>query len=94
MIENTEENEAMENDPDKEERIEREKLIKSLSRLTPREETIVRLRRGLNDGKGRTLEEVAVFLNISRERVRQLEAIANRKLRYYARDKEAPPDPK
>ena len=80
MIENTEENEAMENDPDKEERIEREKVIRNLSRLTPREEAIIRLRYGLDDGICRTIEETAVLFNVPREQVRQIEILAHRKL--------------
>lgn len=91
---NVKEIEILENDPNKEERIEREELIKNLSKLTPREEMIIRLRWGLDDEKSRTMEEVAVLFNISRERVRQLEATATRKLRCYARDKKAPPEPK
>ena len=55
---------------------------KALEHLTPREATVIRLRYGLADGVMRTLEEVGDILHISRERVRQLEKKALRKLRY------------
>lgn len=59
----------------------REQLISALHKLTPREEKVIRLRYGLDDGKGRTLEEVGKEFNVTRERIRQIEAKALRKLR-------------
>lgn len=59
----------------------REQLIASLHKLTPREEKVIRLRYGLDDGKQRTLEEVGKEFNVTRERIRQIEAKALRKLR-------------
>ena len=59
----------------------REQLIAALHKLTPREEKVIRLRYGLDDGKGRTLEEVGKEFNVTRERIRQIEAKALRKLR-------------
>ena len=58
----------------------REQLIASLHKLTPREEKVIRLRYGLDDGKQRTLEEVGKEFNVTRERIRQIEAKALRKL--------------
>ena len=60
----------------------REELEGILSRLTGRERDVVRLRFGLDDGRARTLEEVGVELNVTRERVRQIELRAMKKLRH------------
>ena len=59
----------------------KEQLIGILDTLTPREEKVLRLRYGLDDGKPRTLEEVGKEFNVTRERIRQIEAKALRKLR-------------
>ncbi len=59
----------------------REQLFQALHKLTPREEKVIRLRYGLDDGKQRTLEEVGKEFNVTRERIRQIEAKALRKLR-------------
>ena len=59
----------------------REQLADVLSSLTPREEKVLRLRFGLEDGRPRTLEEVGKEFNVTRERIRQIEAKALRKLR-------------
>ena len=55
--------------------------------LTPREEKVLRLRFGLEDGRPRTLEEVGKEFNVTRERIRQIEAKALRKLRHPSRSK-------
>ena len=55
--------------------------------LTPREEKVLRLRFGLEDGRSRTLEEVGKEFNVTRERIRQIEAKALRKLRHPSRSK-------
>jgi RNA polymerase primary sigma factor len=60
----------------------REQLADVLQTLTPREEKVLRLRFGLEDGRGRTLEEVGKEFNVTRERIRQIEAKALRKLRH------------
>ncbi|MBR2397896.1 MAG: RNA polymerase sigma factor RpoD [Clostridia bacterium] len=60
----------------------KEKLINVLGSLTPREEKVIRLRYGLDDGKPKTLEEVGKEFNVTRERIRQIEAKALRKLRH------------
>ena len=65
----------------------REQLCNILHTLTPREEQVIRLRFGLEDGKSRTLEEVGKQFNITRERIRQIEAKALRKLRHPSRSK-------
>lgn len=65
----------------------REQLSKVLYTLTPREEKVLRLRFGLIDGKARTLEEVGKEFNVTRERIRQIEAKALRKLRHPSRSK-------
>ena len=57
-----------------------------LSTLTPREEKVIRLRYGLDDGKQKTLEEVGQIFNVTRERIRQIEAKALRKLRHPSRN--------
>jgi RNA polymerase primary sigma factor len=68
----------------------REQLDKVLHTLTPREEQVLKLRFGFDDGRVRTLEEVGLIFNITRERIRQIEAKALRKLgkngRKYLRD--------
>ena len=58
-----------------------------LKTLTPREEVVLRLRFGLKDGRPRTLEEVGKVFNVTRERIRQIEAKALRKLRHPSRSK-------
>ena len=65
----------------------KEQLAEVLSTLTPREEKVLRLRFGLEDGRSRTLEEVGKEFNVTRERVRQIEAKALRKLRHPSRSK-------
>jgi RNA polymerase primary sigma factor len=65
----------------------REQLSDVLSSLTPREEMVLRLRFGLVDGRSRTLEEVGKEFNVTRERIRQIEAKALRKLRHPSRSK-------
>lgn len=65
----------------------REQLSKVLYTLTPREEKVLRLRFGLEDGRARTLEEVGKVFNVTRERIRQIEAKALRKLRHPSRSK-------
>ena len=63
----------------------KEQLAEVLSTLTPREEKVLRLRFGLEDGRSRTLEEVGKEFNVTRERIRQIEAKALRKLRHPTR---------
>ncbi len=58
-----------------------------LSSLTPREQKVLVLRFGLDDGRSRTLEEVGREFNVTRERIRQIEAKALRKLRHPSRSK-------
>ncbi|MGN0813283.1 MAG: RNA polymerase sigma factor RpoD [Candidatus Coproplasma sp.] len=65
----------------------KETLISVLSTLTPREEKVLRLRYGVDDGRPRTLEEVGKEFNVTRERIRQIEAKALRKLRHPSRSK-------
>ena len=65
----------------------KEQLSGVLSTLTPREEKVLRLRFGLEDGRSRTLEEVGKEFNVTRERIRQIEAKALRKLRHPSRSK-------
>ena len=65
----------------------REQLSEVLHTLTPREEHVLKLRFGLEDGRTRTLEEVGLVFNITRERIRQIEAKALRKLRHPSRSK-------
>lgn len=65
----------------------REQLGDVLKTLTPREEKVLRLRFGLDDGRPRTLEEVGKEFNVTRERIRQIEAKALRKLRHPSRSK-------
>lgn len=65
----------------------KEQLEDVLETLTPREKEVLRLRFGLNDGKPRTLEEVGKVFGVTRERIRQIEAKALRKLRHPSRSK-------
>lgn len=65
----------------------KETLDSVLDSLTPREEKVLRLRFGLEDGRSRTLEEVGKEFNVTRERIRQIEAKALRKLRHPSRSK-------
>ena len=65
----------------------KEQLVDVLSTLTPREEKVLRLRFGIEDGRTRTLEEVGKEFNVTRERIRQIEAKALRKLRHPSRSK-------
>ena len=65
----------------------REQLSKVLSTLTRREEKVIRLRFGLGDGTPRTLEEVGTIFNVTRERVRQIEAKALKKLQHPSRSR-------
>ena len=65
----------------------REQLVDVLKTLTPREETVLRMRFGLEDGHPRTLEEVGREFNVTRERIRQIESKALRKLRHPSRSK-------
>ncbi|MEG0754127.1 MAG: RNA polymerase sigma factor RpoD [Angelakisella sp.] len=65
----------------------KEQLGEVLSTLTPREEKVLKLRFGLEDGRSRTLEEVGKEFNVTRERIRQIEAKALRKLRHPSRSK-------
>ena len=61
--------------------------LEVLKTLTPREERVLSLRFGLEDGHPRTLEEVGKEFNVTRERIRQIEAKALRKLRHPSRSK-------
>ena len=65
----------------------KEQLVEVLKTLTPREEKVLRLRFGIEDGRTRTLEEVGKEFNVTRERIRQIEAKALRKLRHPSRSK-------
>ena len=65
----------------------KEQLMDVLDTLTPREEKVLRLRFGLDDGRARTLEEVGKDFNVTRERIRQIEAKALRKLRHPSRSR-------
>ncbi len=65
----------------------REQLVEVLQTLTPREEKVLKLRFGIEDGRMRTLEEVGKEFNVTRERIRQIEAKALRKLRHPSRSK-------
>ena len=64
-----------------------EQLEEVLGTLTDREEKVLRLRFGLNDGRQRTLEEVGREFHVTRERIRQIEAKALRKLKHPTRSK-------
>ncbi len=65
----------------------KEQLMGVLSTLTPREEMVLKLRFGLEDGRARTLEEVGREFKVTRERIRQIEAKALRKLRHPSRSR-------
>lgn len=65
----------------------KEQLIEVLDTLTEREQNVLRLRFGLDDGRARTLEEVGKVFEVTRERIRQIEAKALRKLRHPSRSK-------
>ena len=65
----------------------KEQLVDVLDTLTPREQKVLRLRFGLDDGRARTLEEVGKEFDVTRERIRQIEAKALRKLRHPSRSK-------
>lgn len=65
----------------------KEQLVEVLSTLTPREEQVLKLRFGIEDGRTRTLEEVGKQFHVTRERIRQIEAKALRKLRHPSRSK-------
>ena len=63
----------------------KEKMASVLRKLNPREESIIRMRFGFEDGTPRTLEEVGQVFSVTRERIRQIEAKALRKLRHPSR---------
>jgi RNA polymerase primary sigma factor len=65
----------------------KEQLVDVLDTLTPREQNVLRLRFGLDDGRSRTLEEVGKRFDVTRERIRQIEAKALRKLRHPSRSR-------
>lgn len=65
----------------------KEQIARVLDTLTPREEKVLRLRYGIDDGRPRTLEEVGKEFNVTRERIRQIEVKALRKLRHPSRSK-------
>ena len=65
----------------------KEQLMEVLDTLTEREKMVLKLRFGLEDGRARTLEEVGKVFNVTRERIRQIEAKALRKLRHPSRSK-------
>ncbi|MDO9333613.1 MAG: sigma-70 family RNA polymerase sigma factor, partial [Dehalococcoidales bacterium] len=65
----------------------KEQIGEVLSTLTPREQRIIELRFGLEDGRSRTLEEVGRVFQVTRERIRQIEAKALRKLRHPSRSR-------
>ena len=65
----------------------KEQLVEVLDTLTDREQKVLRLRFGLDDGRARTLEEVGKEFNVTRERIRQIEAKALRKLRHPSRSR-------
>jgi len=68
-------------------RLLKEQIDGVLSSLTPREQRVLQLRFGLEDGRSRTLEEVGKEFNVTRERIRQIEAKALRKLRHPSRSR-------
>ena len=70
-----------------ESRMLREQLLQVLSTLTPREQEVLRMRYGIDDARAKTLEEVGKEFNVTRERIRQIEAKALRKLRHPNRTK-------
>jgi RNA polymerase primary sigma factor len=84
FVEDTETPSPMENASNA---MRREKIAEVLRTLSPREEQVIRMRFGLNDGVPHTLEDVGAYFNITRERIRQIEAKAIRKLRRQSRSK-------
>jgi len=66
----------------------REHIDQVLDTLSPREAMVLKMRYGLLDGKTKTLEEVGQFFNVTRERIRQIEVKALRKLRHPSRSKQ------
>jgi len=66
----------------------REQITEVLLTLTPREQRVLQLRFGLEDGRARTLEEVGLEFNVTRERIRQIEAKALRKMRHPSRSRQ------
>ena len=70
------------------ERLLHEQLMNVINQLSDREQKVLKLRFGLVDGKPRTLEEVGKEFNVTRERIRQIEAKALRKLRHPSRSKQ------
>jgi RNA polymerase primary sigma factor len=66
----------------------REQMQDALAFLTDREREVLELRFGLKDGRDHTLEEVSDFFNVTRERIRQIEAKALRKLRHPSRSRQ------
>ena len=65
----------------------KDQVMEVLGSLTPRERKVLELRFGLEDGRSRTLEEVGREFNVTRERIRQIEAKALRKLRHPTRSR-------
>ena len=65
----------------------KEEIAEIITELTPREQRVLVLRFGLEDGRSRTLEEVGVEFHLTRERIRQIEAKAIRKLRHPSRSR-------
>ena len=65
----------------------KEQLLEVLNSLTPREQKVIMLRYGIEDGHSRTLEDVGKEFNVTRERIRQIEAKALKKLRQPSRSK-------
>jgi RNA polymerase primary sigma factor len=65
----------------------REAIISTLTTLTKREASVVRLRFGIDENRVRTLEEIGTVFNVTRERIRQIEAKALRRLRHPSRSK-------
>ena len=65
----------------------KEQLVEVLGTLTEREQKVLRLRFGMSDGRARTLEEVGKEFDVTRERIRQIEAKALRKLRHPSRSR-------
>ncbi|NLE09333.1 MAG: sigma-70 family RNA polymerase sigma factor, partial [Dehalococcoidales bacterium] len=65
----------------------KEKINEVMAGLTPREQRVINLRFGIDDGRSRTLEEVGHEFNVTRERIRQIEAKALRKLRHPSRSR-------
>ena len=63
----------------------KEQIKEILSSLTPREQKVLQLRFGLEDGRSRTLEEIGLLFDVTRERIRQIEAKALRKMRHSSR---------